>query len=356
MARYTRLEQIKIGQDTFYRLLETEYGDNVRDEMAKKYGVTKGNISTYLNMFKRNVVEPKPSKDELRILDKFYSRKCQKKLIEYNTQKEPFLVKTLLNAKDDKDYLAINDGVNLTTIKNCVSSYAKNHPEEQELVYAKLEKLMLLRNKKIKEKHDERMDENNKARYARIEHVLRGFVDGIDYYPNEIFKKDNMTQGTFKSLIELAYKENNIEIINLYKEYCRQLKIRELDFKNLCEDVYLSIVNGKFKNILDFYRATHVTIKKFKLFMIISNKRGLISGTVMTVINEFLNKFIIGTYEFKSMEEATQNIHYSYNGEELTSEMIINLCAELFEQDIPINQNSIIYLFQEKVNKKVNKR
>lgn len=215
---------------------------------------------------------------------------------------------------------------------------------------------MLLKNKKMKEKHDERVDENNKSRFAKLENVLRMFVDGVDYYPNEIFKKNNMSQGTFKTLVELAYKENNSEMINLYNEYCRQLKTRELDFKNLCEEAYTSIVNGNFKNILDFYRVTHLSIKKFKLFMIISNKRNLISGTVMTVINEFLNKYIIGTYEFKSLEEATQNIHYSYNGEELTSEKIINLCVELFEQDIPINQNSIIYLFQEKVNQKVNKR
>ena len=56
MAKYTIEERIKIGQETFYRLLETEYGENVRDEMAKKYGVTIGNISTYLNMFKRNII------------------------------------------------------------------------------------------------------------------------------------------------------------------------------------------------------------------------------------------------------------------------------------------------------------
>ena len=45
MARYTLEEKIKIGQETFYRLLETEYGENVRSEMALKYGLNATYIS-----------------------------------------------------------------------------------------------------------------------------------------------------------------------------------------------------------------------------------------------------------------------------------------------------------------------
>lgn len=356
MAKYTVEERIKIGQDTFYRLLETEYGENVREEMAKKYNVTLANISTYLNMFKRNVVEPKPSKEELRILDKHYSKRCQQKQMEYNAKKEPFLAKALLNAKEDKDYLAISDEMNLTTIKNSVTSYAKNHPEEQELIYAKFEKLMFLREQKKKKQQDVKLDENNKARFERLENVLKKFINSGDYYPNEIFKMNHMCRETFKSLVELVYKENNVEMINLYEEYYNQLKIREREFKELSEHVYECIINGNFKNILDFYRMTHLPIKKYKLFLTISNLRNLISGTLVSTTNRFLDMYAVGTYEFKSFEEAIQKIHYSYNGEDLTAEKIINLGAELFEQDIPINQNSIIYLFQEKVNQKVNKR
>ena len=36
--RYSIDEKIKIGQETFYRLIETEYGENVKEEMMKKYG------------------------------------------------------------------------------------------------------------------------------------------------------------------------------------------------------------------------------------------------------------------------------------------------------------------------------
>ena len=36
MARYTLEEKIKIGQETFYRLLETEYGENVRLKDIRK--------------------------------------------------------------------------------------------------------------------------------------------------------------------------------------------------------------------------------------------------------------------------------------------------------------------------------
>ena len=41
--RYSIDEKIKIGQETFYRLIETEYGENVKEEMMKKYGIDANN-------------------------------------------------------------------------------------------------------------------------------------------------------------------------------------------------------------------------------------------------------------------------------------------------------------------------
>ena len=63
--RYSIDEKIKIGQETFYRLIETEYGENVKEEMMKKYGIDATKLSTFLNMFKRHIVEPKPTEEEL---------------------------------------------------------------------------------------------------------------------------------------------------------------------------------------------------------------------------------------------------------------------------------------------------
>ena len=62
--RYSIDEKIKIGQETFYRLIETEYGENVKEEMMKKYGIDATKLSTFLNMFKRHIVEPKPTEEE----------------------------------------------------------------------------------------------------------------------------------------------------------------------------------------------------------------------------------------------------------------------------------------------------
>lgn len=119
MARYTLEEKIKIGQETFYRLLETEYGENVRSEMALKYGLNATYISTYLNMFKNHVVEPKPSMEELLILEKYHTKRCQK-LYSKNgngSSKKYAVANTLLQAKTDEDFLELLNNYNTTYIR-----------------------------------------------------------------------------------------------------------------------------------------------------------------------------------------------------------------------------------------------
>ena len=75
MIKYTREQKLNIGKETFYKLIETEYGENVRDEIAKKYGISASLLSTYLSMFKKNVVEPKPTEEEIQILNNYYQRR-----------------------------------------------------------------------------------------------------------------------------------------------------------------------------------------------------------------------------------------------------------------------------------------
>lgn len=319
MARYTLEEKIKIGQETFYRLLETEYGENVRSEMALKYGLNATYISTCLNMFKNHVVEPKPSMEEILILEKYYTKRCQK-LYSKNgngASKKYEVANTLLQAKTDDDFLELLNNYNTTYIRYQVEDYVKDFPNDKDLIMAKFEKLIILKNANLakkmeEEKHD--IDSNKEAK-----------------------------------------EENKTDVLALLRTYSKTVDERELEFKNLCLDVCNGINSEKF-NILDFYRLTHMPVKKFMLFMRVAAYRHLIGGSMVEKINKFMKKNYYGSYTYKNIDEAIQNINYNYGGVELTPEMIASISSELFEQDIPIDRNSIILTFQEKINQKVNKR
>lgn len=354
MAKYTKLEQIKIGQDTFYRLLETEYGESVREEMAQKYGVTKDRISTYLNMFKRNIVEPKPTEEELNILENYYSKRLQKlyPLKKNNSTKGYAVALSLLKATTEEDYKIIYENYNIYYVKSCVKEYCEKFPDSETLLMAKFEKLLILRQKNQKPENKEATKESP---YDRITNLINAYLKSNDHYPNYIFKRYRVDNRDIREILNKAKNENNEKVLNLIEEYRKTLQERELNFKELCLNLSDMIENNQI-NILDFYRLTHMPINKFKMFIRVANLRHQINGETYVKIEKFLDKYYFGSHGFETVDEAIQNINYSYNDEELTPEMIKTICAELFEQDIPIDRNSIVLTFQEKVNQRVNKR
>ena len=354
MAKYTKLEQIKIGQDTFYRLLETEYGESVRDEMAQKHGVTKEKISTYLNMFKRNIVAPKPTEEELNILENYYSKRLEKlyPLKKKGTSKGYAVALSLLKAPTEEDYKMIYENYNIHYVKSCVKEYCEKFPDSETLLMAKFEKLLILRQKN---QEPENKEATKESPYDRITNLINAYLKSNDHYPNYIFKRYGVDNGYIRNILKKAKDENNENVLNLIEEYRKTLQERELNFKELCLNLSDMIENNQI-NILDFYRLTHMPINKFKMFIRVANLRHQISGEICVKLEKFLNKYYLGSYSFETADEATQNINYNYNGEELTPEMIKTICAELFEQDIPIDRNSIILTFQEKINQRVNKR
>lgn len=354
MAKYTIEERIKIGQETFYRLLETEYGENVRDEMAKKYGVTIGNISTYLNMFKINIIEPKPTEEELNILQNYYSKRLQKlyPLKNNGVTKNYSVALSLLKATTEEDYKTIYENYNKYYVKSCIKEYCEKFPDSETLLMAKFEKLLILIQKNQKPENKEITKESS---YDRITNLINAYLNSNDYYPNYIFKRYRIDNGDIRNILKKAKEENNEKVLNLIEEYRKTLQKRELDFKKLCLNLYYMIENNQI-NILDFYRLTHMPINKFKMFIRVANLRHQISGDVYLKIDNFLSKYYLGSHSYETINEAIENLNYNYNGNELDSEMIKTICAELFEQDIPIDRNSIILTFQEKVNQRVNKR
>lgn len=357
MARYTLEEKIKIGQETFYRLLETEYGENVRSEMALKYGLNATYISTCLNMFKNHVVEPKPSMEEILILEKYYTKRCQK-LYSKNgngASKKYEVANTLLQAKTDDDFLELLNNYNTTYIRYQVEDYVKDFPNDKDLIMAKFEKLIILKNANLAKKMEEEKHDIDSNKEAKVIDAIKAYLESNDCYPNYIFNSYKVENYLFNEIVKKAKEENKTDVLALLRTYSKTVDERELEFKNLCLDVCNGINSEKF-NILDFYRLTHMPVKKFMLFMRVAAYRRLVGGSIVEKINEFMKKNYYGSYTYKNIDEAIKNINYNYKGVELTPEMIASISSELFEQDIPIDRNSIILTFQEKINQKVNKR
>lgn len=357
MAKYTLEEKIKIGQETFYRLLETEYGENVRNEMAEKYGLNAPSISTCLNMFKNHVVEPKPSMEELLILEKYYTKRCQK-LYSKNgngASKKYAVANALLQAKTDEDFLELLNNYNTTYIRYQVEDYIKDFPNNKDLIMAKFEKLIILKNKNLTKKIEEKKQDSDKNKDIKVVEAIKAYLESDDCYPNYIFNSYKVENSSFNEIVKKAKEENKTDILDLLRNYSKTVDERELEFKNLCLEVLNGVNSDKF-NILDFYRLTHMPIRKFMLFMRVAAYRHLIGGSMVEKINKFMKKNYYGSYTYKNIDEAIQNINYNYGGVELTPEMIASISSELFEQDIPIDRNSIILTFQEKINQRVNKR
>lgn len=357
MARYTLEEKIKIGQETFYRLLETEYGENVRSEMALKYGLNATYISTCLNMFKNHVVEPKPSMEEILILEKYYTKRCQK-LYSKNgngASKKYAVANTLLQAKTDDDFLELLNNYNTTYIRYQVEDYVKDFPNDKDLIMAKFEKLIILKNANLAKKMEEEKHDIDSNKEIKVIDAIKAYLESNDCYPNYIFNSYKVENYLFNEIVKKAKEENKTDVLALLRTYSKTVDERELEFKNLCLDVCNGINSEKF-NILDFYRLTHMPVKKFMLFMRVAAYRRLVGGSIVEKINEFMKKNYYGSYTYKNIDEAIKNINYNYKGVELTPEMIASISSELFEQDIPIDRNSIILTFQEKINQKVNKR
>lgn len=291
--RYSIDEKIKIGQETFYRLIETEYGENVKEEMMKKYGIDATRLSTFLNMFKRHIVEPKPTEEELMILEKYYQKRLTRlEKIHENTKEE---------RKIERDSQFNND--------------------KKEIIIS----------------------------------VINEFLNGNDVYPNYVFGKNNVSADKFKNWIKFSNLPGNEDIKELLGLYTKELKLRESLFVNTLRELVNHIALDDL-NTLDFYRKTQMPINKFRFFVHVARRRKLIDDNVLNILEDYTYTIGMGSYQYNSLEELKNSLNYNYNGVELTPEIIDNLCLELKNENIPINKSTVICLFQEKNSDKVNKR
>lgn len=358
MAKYyTFEERIKIGQETFYRLLETEYGENVRNEMAEKYGLSVGYISTCLNMFKNHVVEPKPSMEELLILEKYYQKRLTRTYANKDkvSRREFPIVKVLLTDLTDEELSTLINRYTLGYIKKTIDEYLVVHPEDKDKFNSLVTRLEKIHENTKEERKNERDSQTSTERKETIVSVINEFLNGNDVYPNYVFGKNNVSADKFKNWIKFSNLPGNEDIKELLGLYTKELKLREALFVNNLRDLVNHIALDDLST-LDFYRKTQMPINKFRFFVHVARRRKLIDDNILNILEDYTYKIGMGSYQYNSLEELKNNLNYNYNGVELTPEIIDNLCLELKNENIPINKSTVICLFQEKNSDKVNKR
>lgn len=358
MAKYyTFEERIKIGQETFYRLLETEYGENVRNEMAEKYGLSVGYISTCLNMFKNHVVEPKPSMEELLILEKYYQKRLTRTYANKDkvSRREFPIVKVLLTDLTDEELSTLINRYTLGYIKKTIDEYLVVHPEDKDKFNSLVTRLEKIHENTKEERKNERDSQTSTERKETIVSVINEFLNGNDVYPNYVFGKNNVSADKFKNWIKFSNLPGNEDIKELLGLYTKELKLRETLFVNTLRELINHIALDDL-NTLDFYRKTQMPINKFRFFVHVARRRKLIDDNVLNILEDYTYKIGMGSYQYNSLEELKNSLNYNYNGVELTPEIIDNLCLELKNENIPINKSTVICLFQEKNSDKVNKR
>lgn len=356
MIKYTREQKLNIGKETFYKLIETEYGENVRDEIAKKYGISASLLSTYLSMFKKNVVEPKPTEEEIQILNNYYQRRMSKNYFQgSNVKKNYTLVKQLLSALNDQELRIILDRYDYYYIKKQIEEYLLVKPLERERLMAILDKLTKMRLEEKNNNKEEKINKLNQEKKEYIKNILNEFLDSNDIYPNYVFNKYNLTMKKFNSWIKLSELPENEDLRRLVNSYYKEIKYRELAFVKMLNMIVLNNSLDNL-NILDFYRMFHMPMNKFRFFMHVAKNRNLIDTQTATLIDSYLYKHNIGSYQYKDLNDLKNNLSYNYNGVELTSEYIDDIVRELSSENIPITVNTIIALFQEKNSPIVNKR
>lgn len=358
MAKYyTFEERIKIGQETFYRLLETEYGENVRNEMAEKYGLSVGYISTCLNMFKNHVVEPKPSMEELLILEKYYQKRLTRTYANKDkvSRREFPIVKVLLTDLTDEELSTLINRYTLGYIKKTIDEYLVVHPEDKDKFNSLVTRLEKIHENTKEERKNERDSQTSTERKETIVSVINEFLNGNDVYPNYVFGKNNVSADKFKNWIKFSNLPGNEDIKELLGLYTKELKLRESLFVNTLRELVNHIALDDLST-LDFYRKTQMPINKFRFFVHVAGRRKLIDDNVLNILEDYTYKIGMGSYQYNSLEELKNSLKYNYNGVELTPEIIDNLCLELKNENIPINKSTVICLFQEKNSDKVNKR
>lgn len=340
--KYSEEFKIQVGKELFDRLYETRYASGVREEIAQKYNIPLNMANNMLSFYKNRTEEPKPTEKQLEDMKKFSHAKFSRT----NFPKD--IVNIMLGATDEE----------LKDIIKEYSLYRLNYKIEYRKLRNESEKetleLLQKRLEKINQELEQVKDTLNPYELELFDTVFNEYLNGKDYYPNYVFARYNISKNLFTRWVNLIKLNNDIPRNELLNNYYKEMKIRELDFSILVHDLYKMITEEN-KNILDFYKMTHMTINKFKSFMNLGLEHHIIPEEEINTINNFFDLYIVGAYSLANLDEAYK-IVYEYNGINMTKEDIKNICMELVEQDIPVTKNSIILTFEEKINNNVYKK
>ena len=135
----------------------------------------------------------------------------------------------------------------------------------------------------------EEKQEIDSNKEIKVIDAIKAYLESNDCYPNYIFNSYKVENYLFNEIVKKAKEENKTDVLALLRTYSKTVDERELEFKNLCLDVFNGVNSEKF-NILDFYRLTHMPVKKFMLFMRVAAYRRLVGGSIVEKINEFTEK------------------------------------------------------------------
>lgn len=341
--KYSEEFIIQVGKEVFEALLDNNYSYDVREDIAKKYNIPVNTINNFLSTYRKRNEEPKPTEEQMKLANNYISLNGRKGVA------IPKNIVDILLGATDSELEELLDRYTLKILNNKIEYNKLREPDNKE-VYEQVQiRLRNIYNNKTINK-----SENNQE-YSSLElfdKVMSEYLNGIDYYPNYIFVKHNVSKNIFITWIKTIKNNNDIERSNILNKYYDTMKEREVEFSLLVNEVYKLIKNNK-ATILDFYRLVHMTINRFKSYMKLGIEHNLIPDEEVDVINNFFDLYIVGSYGLANIEEAYK-INYEYNGVMLAKEDIKNICLELLKEDIPITKNSIILMFEEKIKNKVN--
>lgn len=340
--KYTEEFEIQVGKETFEELLNSQYSYDIKDNIAKKYNISKNVVSNLLSKYRNRTEEPKPTKEQIELANKYAL------LSERRGASTPKNMIDILLGANDKELEELLQRYSYTNLINKLDYYKVRNQEQTEIV-----EQIKIRLTNIHEKTKLiYLDNTIKNELEIFDKAMNEYLNSKDYYPNYIFVKNNVSKKMFMNWIKIIKENNDIERTNILNKYYDTMKEREVEFSLLTQELY-KLIKTKQPTILDFYKLAHMTINRFKSYMKLGIEHNLIPKEEENTINNFFDLYIVGSYSLSNLEEAYK-INYEYNEVKLTKEEIKNICMELLENDIPITKNSIILTFEEKIKNKMN--
>ncbi len=326
-------ERILRGKEAFELELKNEGDQSIYNFMANKYDVTEGTVKSYVSDYKKRVISPKPTKEELQLHEEIIKNKHSmaiksSRIIEKvldNIDQE--FITDILDINYTKDLInyIIDSQYNVIEILKKIDSAIKfnDYLEEDLNKLNKTKEVIEINRKNINDKKiiNNREKVTNKKNQKQIievckilEQALNEGIENLD----KIYLKGGMTRSAFDKVLPLLANSNEIEQ-TLYNQYYIELANQnELLEQNYLEMLYY-FENGiekngskTYYNILDYYQMTRLNPREFLRKGLKLIKDNIITRREYELISKFFSLYE-SAVRILSHEEAL-NYYYSLGG------------------------------------------